>query len=220
MSLIISYRTAFGAVMAADSRLSWTDNGHYRDTTQKLFVSENGVGISTCGDAFIDGTSISLYIEKYLKETNSKTVTEIANGIIPYFYSLKSDLDATFHIVGYEKDTEGKNKLKLFRAFTQDKEKVVEFLYKAMWNGNTYVTNLLFNQQYWKDGDEYKTQPLYTPFWGNASLQDAIDFERFCIETTAKHMELTCCHKTVGGPIDILVIKPDHHEWISKKELI
>ncbi len=220
MSLIISYRTAYGAVMAADSRISWTDAGHYRDTSQKLFVSENGVGISTCGDAIINNTNIGFYIEKYLKETNSKRVTEIANGIIPYFNSLKSDLDATFHIVGYEKDTEGKKMLKLFRAYTQGEEKVVEFLLNAMWNGNTYITNLLFNQQYWKDGDEYKAQPFYTPYWEKANLQDAIDFERFCIETTAKHMELTSCHKTVGGPIDILVITPDHYEWISKKELI
>lgn len=55
--------------------------------------------------------------------------------------------------------------------------------------------------------------------WGLFSLQDAIDFSRFGIRTTIDAQRFLSTEKTVGGPIDILVIRPDGAQWISQKVL-
>ena len=51
--------------------------------------------------------------------------------------------------------------------------------------------------------------------WNFMTLQDAIDFVRYAIDT----MRFTNFNKTVGGPIDILVITPKQAKWIAHKEL-
>ena len=51
------------------------------------------------------------------------------------------------------------------------------------------------------------------------SLQDAVNVSQFAIETTIKMMNYWCGRKTVGGPIDILVIKPTGLNWLKKKKL-
>jgi len=54
--------------------------------------------------------------------------------------------------------------------------------------------------------------------WELMSIQDAIDFAEFAIKTTIDTMKFTTTSKTVGGPIDILVITPDRTKWIKKKK--
>ena len=61
--------------------------------------------------------------------------------------------------------------------------------------------------------------PESTISWGLFSLQDAIDFARFGIRTTIDAQRFLSTEKTVGGPIDILVIRPDGIKWISQKVL-
>ena len=55
--------------------------------------------------------------------------------------------------------------------------------------------------------------------WGLFSLQDAIDFARFGIQTTIDAQRFLSTEKTVGGPIEVLVIRPNGNEWISRKTL-
>lgn len=55
--------------------------------------------------------------------------------------------------------------------------------------------------------------------WQFMSLQDAVDFARFAIETTINAMRFQSIDKTVGGPIDILIIKPNKSEWLQHKLL-
>ena len=54
--------------------------------------------------------------------------------------------------------------------------------------------------------------------WELMSIQDAIDFAEYAIKTTIDTMKFTATNKTVGGPIDILVITPDRAKWIKKKK--
>ena len=42
------------------------------------------------------------------------------------------------------------------------------------------------------------------------TIQDAIDFAKYAIQTTIDTMKFQHRGKTVGGPIDILIIKPDN----------
>ena len=51
------------------------------------------------------------------------------------------------------------------------------------------------------------------------NLQDAIDFARFAIRTTIDTQRFLQMEKTVGGPIDVLVIKPQESIWVSSKEM-
>jgi len=62
-------------------------------------------------------------------------------------------------------------------------------------------------------------QPELEIAWGLMTLQDGIDFANYAIKTTIDTMRFQVASKTVGGPIDILVIKPNGAEWIQRKEL-
>jgi len=50
-------------------------------------------------------------------------------------------------------------------------------------------------------------------------LQDAIDFSIFAIRTTIDTIRFQPRPKTVGGPIDVLVIKPEETIWVQHKAL-
>lgn len=62
-------------------------------------------------------------------------------------------------------------------------------------------------------------QPEFDMAWDLLTLQDGIDFAQFAIKTTIDSMRFKIGPKTVGGPIDILVIKPNDAKWIQHKEL-
>lgn len=51
------------------------------------------------------------------------------------------------------------------------------------------------------------------------SLQDGIDFAKFAIQLTVDTMRFQAVPKTVGGPIDVLVITLKGLEWIAQKKL-
>lgn len=51
------------------------------------------------------------------------------------------------------------------------------------------------------------------------TLQDGVDFAKFAIQTTIDAMHFQAVPKTVGGPIDILVITPSEARWVAHKEL-
>lgn len=55
--------------------------------------------------------------------------------------------------------------------------------------------------------------------WQFLTLQDAIDFCMFAVRTTMDTIRYQTRPKTVGGPIDVLVITPEHAEWICRKRL-
>ncbi len=62
-------------------------------------------------------------------------------------------------------------------------------------------------------------QPELDVAWNLMTLQDGVDFATYAIKTTIDSMRFQVAPKTVGGPIDILVIKPNEAKWIQRKEL-
>lgn len=62
-------------------------------------------------------------------------------------------------------------------------------------------------------------QPELDVAWDLMTLQDGIDFAKYAIKATIDTMQFQIASKTVGGPIDILVIKPNGAHWIQRKEL-
>jgi hypothetical protein len=61
--------------------------------------------------------------------------------------------------------------------------------------------------------------PAYPIDWQFFTLQDAIDFAIYAERTTIDSLRFQTREKTVGGPVDVLVIKPDRAFWVARKEL-
>lgn len=49
--------------------------------------------------------------------------------------------------------------------------------------------------------------------------QDAVDFSSYLIKTTIETMRFQARPKSVGGPVDILLITPENVKWIQEKEV-
>src|SRR6478672_8206896 len=107
--------------MACDSRLtlsrSFTNDNQFKgqqtqvlmdivqsDANFKLFLAPNDVGISTCGDASIDGVPLAGYIEAFIDEEVAQVfnsplenddlvegleVDQVAEQLLKYFQNMK-----------------------------------------------------------------------------------------------------------------------------------
>jgi hypothetical protein len=69
------------------------------------------------------------------------------------------------------------------------------------------------------DQGNFNQVPYYHIPWGFFTLQDAIDYAIYAVRATIDSIRFQPRAKTVGGPIDVLVIKPDGAFWVQKKEL-
>ena len=235
MSFVISLHVGDGLVFASDSRITYNTTStnaegvqtiergvHFNNSSPKTFLTPKNVGISYCGDATIHNKPITGYIEQFIDEHKDSDVEEIANQIVPYFTSIDGNLSTIFHIGGYKKE-DSVLKQKLF--FVNTKSKVIHeqdtSIQNAIWSGETDVLTKIINPVYNKtDKGEYEKMPYYPILWHYFTLQDAIDFARFAVRTTIDTMSFQSRVKTVGGPIDILVIKPTEAIWIEKRQLI
>jgi hypothetical protein len=70
-----------------------------------------------------------------------------------------------------------------------------------------------------KSGDIRQKLPVFSVPWQFFTLQDAIDFCVFAVRTTIEIIRFQARPKTVGGPVDVLVIKPDEAFWVQRKDL-
>lgn len=205
---------------------------HYSDTTYKTFLANNNVGISTCGTASINGQPLAGYVESFMHEKINKE-TDVCDvpSLLVQFFSVYSPIpDIIFHVAGYS----GKENAliqKVYRVFVKSNhiEEIDTSSQGAAWNGETEILsriiNSLWTQRIKKDDktgeegilyEELKSPPIP---WNFFSLQDGIDFATYAINTTIETMRFQERLKTVGGPIDILIIKPDGTLWVARKTL-
>lgn len=231
MSLIITVYTNEGVVMAADSRLTLnTKVGEapnekllsfdFSNSTNKLFCTKNGVGISTCGDAGIQGKPIAGFIDQFIIQNNNVHVGDVARNLLIYFKALSPALNSTFHVVGYDIE----NKQRIYRVLTLSGE-VSEvnpaFEQGANWDGENDVLIRLV-QPCWLSGSDKRPSQELASFpipWNFFSLQDAIDFAMFGMAATIGTLRFQNRLKTVGGPVDVLTIRPEGSTWVQKKTL-
>ena len=61
--------------------------------------------------------------------------------------------------------------------------------------------------------------PHFGVQWRYFTLQDAIDYSMYAVRTTIDTMRFHPRPKTVGGLIDILVIKPHEASWVQRNKL-
>lgn len=238
MSLIITLYVREGIVMAADSRLSLNSklgagdgtalslSVGQTDSTHKLFqLAGTRVGISTVGDADVAGTPIGGYMqgfEETLGIDQDPTVEEVANKLLQYFRDLPGPPKVIFHVAGYCRLQEqlSQQVWEVKVAEGTAKQVNVPTQQGAAWNGEPDVIARLLTPMWQKtDGDQYRQLPQFEIPWGYFTLQDAVDFAIYAIRTTIDSMRFQVRPKTVGGPIDVLVIEPSKAYWVQQKTL-
>lgn len=209
MSQLITIRTQEGIVMAADSRITYP-GPFYSDSSKKLFLTPSNVGISTCGNAVINGKRIEFFIEDFIKENAQCNAEEIANKIIPYFKALRDDLNSTFHVCDYSQS---------FRIYTKSEEiydcKATFNPNGAIWNGDNYILNRLINRYYWIDNEGNpggKASFRQVP-WEKFKIDDAIEFIKFAMDTAISMQRFHQEEHTIGGEIKILSISVNGAKW-------
>lgn len=94
-------------------------------------------------------------------------------------------------------------------------------VFSAKWNGETDVFSRLTSPVACLDanGNQTGRLPDVTLPVGHFTLQDAIDFATYSVRATIDSIRFQVRSKTVGGPIDVLVIKPGASQWIQQKKL-
>lgn len=236
MTFIIAFYVREGIVIAGDSRLTLNtleQNGEKQaniavaesDSIYKIFLTDTKVGIATYGQADIQGVPISGYIESFIKEHLSQgnfQVDQIPKELLTYFSALPGPLNTIFTVVGYKKvgnkweqhiwEVEVASN-SITRMNQPDKQ-------GAYWGGESDVlSRLLRPVGIQKPDGTFEAFPNYPIQFGYFTLQDAIDYCIYAVKVTIDTMRFHPRAKTVGGPIDVLVIKPDEATWVQRKTL-
>lgn len=238
MSLIITVYVREGIVMAADSRLTLnfprtTPSGETHtlsitssDSAKKLFLAPNNVGIATCGPADIGGVPIAGFIESFIVEKlkgQTFSIEQVASELKVYFGAFSVRPGTVFHVAGYARVNEILDQ-KIFLV-----DPAAGLLTQlnlanqqgANWGGEIDVLQRLLNEVSLIQPDG--SNPVSLPYFGVPfeffTLQDAVDFAFYGIRSTIDTLRFQAREKTVGGPIDVLVITPDSSHWIEQKQL-
>ena len=238
MSLVITLYLREGIVMASDSRLTLNAQQQQpnntivnlavgqSDSNYKTFLASNNVGISTYGAADIQGVPIAGYIESFFAECLTQatdSVEDVARNLSAYFRRFQPVPDTQFHVAGYT-SVGGTSEQQVWHvavAADQVSRLSPTGQQGASWGGEADILSRLLlpvalvNQQ----GQVQQQLSHFQIPWQFFTLQDAIDFAVFAIRSTFDAIRFQPRPKTVGGPIDVLVIKPTEAFWVQRKAL-
>jgi hypothetical protein len=198
---------------------------------QKVFPFLNDYGVGTYGIGLLTGKTTYFAMRELEQEIQRKSINQrpsdvekVADVIGDYFLKLLQE-DAKnngvdinqqpdewrplgFQIGGYK----DKKATTVEVQIGKDVRKAVHNTSGVTVTGQTDVA-MAFFQRYQQNPQD---QPAYEVF----SLQDAISYADFLINTTATHQKFSRMTATVGGEIDVALITPfDHFKWIKQKSL-
>jgi len=199
--------------------------------TQKLFSILDKYALCTFGQGIINNKSIFYHVKEFENsieklKNKPKNLTQVLNRFTKYiesellcqFPNYKKEapdnwLPIGFHLNGYEKKN---NRLigVTYVAFIGNKNRIN----KKEGIGCTFGGEGKVVQKFWEIGKENpKLQFKYNLF----SLQDAIDFSKFLIQSTSTFQRFANEVSIVGGEIDIALLTPFHgFQWIKRKSLM
>lgn len=235
MSFLIAVYVNEGIVLASDRRTTYSNTTiledkliqrigiHTTNSTDKTFICPNNAGISTCGDASLLGKPITGFIQEMIRERVGADckVEAMPQIIVDYFSGLAQTPDTHFFVAGYDTTDSGKRQL-LYKVNVKSKEieQIDTSTQGASWDGETFtLTRLIQNVAVKVNDENYIDLPFEEILWSYFTLQDAIDFARYAVETTIQTMRFKNVIETVGGKVDILVITPDKTTWLQKESL-
>ncbi len=243
MSFIITVYVPSGIVMASDSRQSITIQR--RDNTGKEYpplqtvssdfvyktylLKEQQIGISTFGESLLGKVPMDFHLKEFEEEDLSAKddVETVANKLLNFFKRKFPTSDTSFHIAGYQK----KDKLSIPFVYhcnvkraelkrLNHSQEANKILYGASWGGEGDIIAEILQPAWTRDKSGKFIQIQKPPIiWDAMPLQDAIDFAVYAVKTTIDTIRFQARAKTVGGPIDVLLITPEGTNWIKRKEL-
>ncbi len=222
---------------------------HSSDTTYKTFLCGGKIGISTCGNGIIGGRSIAGHMENFIRNAYDEAdgVGDVAGKLLEYFKPFSCPVPVSFFVAGYVKDPRG-DSFQLYRISPGSNRKALirNNVCGANWDGEIAILSRIIKNGYLVPENEVVhdlptgglppeqknlldkrmvipkssvRHPELEMAWNLMTLQDGIDFAVYAIRTTIDTMRFQMCVKTVGGPIDVLVIRPGGAQWICRKEL-
>lgn len=237
MSFVIAMFVREGIVMASDSRLTLnkTEQQDERttvhaavgmsDSNYKTFLAPNNIGISTFGAADIGGVPIAGYIESFIAEdlSDQTEVDDVPAALLQHFSEFDPVPDAGFLVAGY-KSNNGRREQQVWMVTvaTGETQRVnPPGQQGAHWAGAGDIVARLVQPVavLGRDGSIEHRLPHFQIPWGFFTLQDAVDFCIFAVRSTIDAIRFEPRPKAVGGPIDVLVIRPDEAHWVQRKEL-
>lgn len=241
MSFIITLYVREGIVMASDSRLMLSVKQQQpgggevvqmgaglSDSTYKTFLTLDNIGISYFGAPDVQGVPISGYIESFISDElhrHGYPVDEVPEALIRYFRQLEVPPDSGFLVAGYKTEaaSDGGPEQHVWEALVKT-ERITRInkpgQWGAAWRGTTDIlTRLLMPVGLRQPDGEYQALPHFPIQWSYFTLQDAIDYAQYAVKVTADTMRFHLRPKTVGGPVDVLVIKPGAAFWVKYKDL-
>lgn len=236
MSFIITVNAHEGIVMASDSRITLNSQNQVNnqtvhqiavgmsDSNYKTFLAKNNIGISTFGSAEIQGIPIAGYIESFIETQceDADTVEVTAQKILDHFRTFTPIPATQFHVAGYQ--TENNQKVQhIWDVHLANNTKTRLNINNpgVAWGGEGDILARLILPAAQIDQNRNITN-VYPHFgipYKFFTLQDAIDFSVFAVRSTIESIRFQPRPKTVGGPIDVLVIKPEKAFWVKRKEL-
>lgn len=237
MSLIVTVFVNEGIVMASDSRCTYNImekntktnttvhklGVHTNNSTVKTFLCPNNNGLSVCGEASIKNKPITGYVEKFLRENIEKDtdIDDIPENLLKFFIELEPNLKVMFTLAGYHNNGSSLEQ-RIYKINTENKriDRLKTENQGATWDGESLpLIRLLQPVALKQPNGSYQDIPHNEIPWNFFTLQDAVDFCKYSIKTTIDTMHFQNVVETVGGPINILAIKPDETKWIAKQEL-
>jgi hypothetical protein len=237
MSFVMTVYVREGIVMAADSRLTLTTEEKkgesatvklavgLSDSNYKLFTTPCGIGISTYGAADIRGVPIAGYVDSFISAElgdGRDSVEAAAWKLARHFGSFDPRPATYFHVAGYAGGDAPDQEVWQVDVATQEVRRISESGQQgACWGGETDILVRLVQPvaQVDQNGAVQAQLPQFPIPWQFFTLQDAIDFAVFAMRSTIEAIRFQPRAKTVGGPIDVLVIKPTGATWVQRKEL-
>lgn len=237
MSFMIVLYVREGIVMASDSRLTLQASRQegetqivqlavgQSDSNYKLFLAPGNIGIATYGAAAVQGVPIAGYIESFIDEYltyGNCAVDDVPQLILENFSQLPGPPNAGFLIAGY-KTVDNVTEQHVWEAIVATGTVIQANKpghQGASWRGEVDVLTRLIQPVGLQDeSGEFKSLPHHPIQWGFFTLQDAIDYAIYAVKVTTDTMRFHPRPKTVGGPIDVLVIKPREAFWVQHKAL-
>jgi hypothetical protein len=232
MSLILTVNVREGIVIAADSRLTLNSTNQQAqnqiinfavgmsDTNRKIFVTPQNVGIAPFGAADIQGVPIAGYIDSFIISMDPELdVKQVADELIKHFRGYAPIPQTLFHVAGYNKNENPEQEVYQVDVKNNNVTKLNKPNEQGMaYGGEGDVITRLLQPVFQKDNkNNYQPLPQHPIPINFFTIQDAIDFSVYIIKTTIDTIRFQSRPKTVGGPIDVLVIRPNSCEWVSKK---
>ena len=216
MSLIVTVIVKDAIIMTSDSRTTYIYKDgkvSYSDHANKTYLFDGRIGISTCRNAKVNDVDVEMHLADFEKIHKNKSITRIPRLLKEYFINLDSKCDICFLVGGYEK-----GKPYLYLIYTQGEILKCESRFPAaIWEGEKDIPSRLFTTVYVKKGTNYTKHCENKLNIDKFSILDGIEYAKLVINTAKNVMKFQDVNQTIGGAIDVLILKEDKAFWYEKK---